>query len=86
MGQSSCLLPNFDGMTQVNSTDLAFAGASEQARMLAAGAITSTALTELYLERIARLDAEPVPPVCIAMSAQQLDRHLAARTRIPVSG
>lgn len=42
----------------MNSTDIAFAGAAEQARMLAAGAITSTALTELYLERIARLDAE----------------------------
>ena len=42
----------------MNSTDIAFAGAAEQARMLAAGTITSTALTEQYLERIARLDAE----------------------------
>jgi amidase len=42
----------------MDSTDIAFAGAAEQARMLGAGTITSTALTELYLERIARLDAE----------------------------
>jgi len=42
----------------VDATDLAFAGAAEQARMLAAGAITAPALVELYLERIARLDRE----------------------------
>jgi amidase len=42
----------------MNLTDIAFAGAAEQARMLAAGTITSTALTELYLERIACLDTE----------------------------
>ena len=42
----------------MDATDLAFAGAAEQARMLAAGAITAPALVELYLERIARLDRE----------------------------
>ena len=42
----------------MDATDLAFAGAAEQARMLAAGAITSPALVELYLERINRLDRE----------------------------
>lgn len=36
--------------------DLAFAGAAEQARLLAAGTITAPALLELYLERIARID------------------------------
>lgn len=42
----------------MDSIDLVFAGAAEQARMLAGGAITAPALTELYLERIARLDPE----------------------------
>jgi amidase len=42
----------------VDSTDLAFAGAAEQARRLAAGDITAPALLEIYLERIARLDPE----------------------------
>lgn len=42
----------------MDTTDLAFAGAAEQARMLAAGAITAPALLELYLDRIARLDRE----------------------------
>jgi amidase len=40
----------------MDPTDIAFAGAAEQARMLAAGAISAPALLELYLERIARLD------------------------------
>jgi amidase len=42
----------------VDVTDIAFAGAAEQARMLAAGAITAPALLELYLDRIARVDRE----------------------------
>jgi amidase len=42
----------------MDATDLAFAGAAAQARMLAAGAITAPALTELYLDRIARVDRE----------------------------
>jgi len=42
----------------VDPRDLAFAGAAEQARMLAAGSITAPELLELYLERIARLDPE----------------------------
>ncbi len=40
----------------MQSTDIAFAGAAEQARLLAAGAITAPALLDLYLDRIARLD------------------------------
>jgi amidase len=40
----------------VDVRDLAFAGAAEQARMLAAGTITAPALLEIYLDRIARLD------------------------------
>ncbi len=42
----------------MDATDLAFAGAAEQARMLAAGMITAPALVDLYLERISRLDRE----------------------------
>jgi amidase len=40
----------------VESTDLAFAGAAAQARLLAAGSISAPALLEVYLDRIARLD------------------------------
>ncbi len=46
-----------DTLPRVESTDLAFAGAAEQARLLAAGAITAPALLDLYLDRIARLDS-----------------------------
>ncbi|MCW1959806.1 MAG: amidase, partial [Mycobacterium sp.] len=42
----------------MDATDLAFAGAAEQARMLADGAITAPALLERYLERINRVDPE----------------------------
>lgn len=40
----------------MDDTEIAFAGAAEQARMLAAGATTAPALLELHLERIVRLD------------------------------
>ncbi|BBZ03290.1 putative amidase AmiB2 [Mycolicibacterium chitae] len=42
----------------MDSIELAFAGAAEQARLLAAGTVTAPALTDLYLERIARIDPE----------------------------
>jgi amidase len=42
----------------VDDRELAFAGAAEQARMLAAGAIAAPALLEVYLDRIARFDPE----------------------------
>jgi amidase len=38
--------------------DLAYAGAAEQARLLAAGTVTAPALLDVYLDRIARLDGE----------------------------
>ncbi|MET0456432.1 MAG: amidase [Mycobacterium sp.] len=38
--------------------DLAFTGAAEQARLLAAGTVTAPGLLEVYLDRIARLDRE----------------------------
>lgn len=42
----------------MDATDLAFAGAAEQARLLAAGTITAPALLERYLDRIGRIDRE----------------------------
>jgi amidase len=42
----------------MDTTDIAFAGAAEQARMLADGVITAPALLELYIERIARLNPQ----------------------------
>jgi amidase len=42
----------------VDSSDIAFAGAATQARMLADGELTAPELLEIYLERIARLDSE----------------------------
>ncbi|ORA09532.1 amidase [Mycobacterium asiaticum] len=42
----------------MDPSDLAFAGAAEQARMLADGEITAPVLLEVYLERIERLDSE----------------------------
>ena len=42
----------------MDATDIAFAGAAEQARMLAAGVITAPVLLERYLERIFRVDRE----------------------------
>lgn len=41
----------------VDPTDLAFAGAAAQARMLADGALTAPMLLEVYLQRIERLDS-----------------------------
>ena len=38
--------------------DLAYTGAAEQARLLAAGTVTAPALLDVYLDRIARLDGE----------------------------
>jgi hypothetical protein len=52
-------------------TTTAFAGAAEQVRMLASGATTSPELAELYLSRIARLDAH--------LNAYRVVRSVAAR-------
>jgi amidase len=42
----------------VDPREVAFAGAAEQARMLADGSITAPELLDVYLDRIARLDRE----------------------------
>jgi len=40
----------------MDATDLAYAGAARQAQLIAAGEVTSRELTEIVLERIARID------------------------------
>ncbi len=42
----------------MDASDVAFAGAAAQARMLADGELTAPELLEIYLERIARLDSQ----------------------------
>ena len=71
--------------------DLAFAGATEQARMLTAAAITAPALLEIYLDRIARLDPQLRSyRVVLADTARQealaAQRRLDAGERLPLLG
>ena len=75
----------------MDATDLAFAGAAEQARRLAAGSITSPALVELYLDRISRVDREVRSyRVVLAESARSEARTAQARLdageRLPLLG
>ena len=72
-------------------SDLAFAGAAEQARMLAAGTIIAPELLEVYLDRIARLDRELRSyRVVLADSARQEAAAAQARfdagERLPLLG
>ncbi|HEX2286024.1 MAG TPA: amidase [Mycobacterium sp.] len=75
----------------MDSGDLAFAGAAEQARMLADGAITAPELLELYLDRIKRLDPQLRSyRVVLADSARQeagvAQDRLNAGERLPLLG
>jgi amidase len=75
----------------VDPSDLAFAGAAEQARMLGDGTITAPALLEVYLERIARLDPQLRSyRVVLADSAREeataAQRRLDAGERLPLLG
>jgi amidase len=75
----------------MDSIELAFAGAAEHARMLRTGEVTAPALTELYLERIARLDPElRAYRVVLADSARAEALHaqvrLDAGERLPLLG
>lgn len=75
----------------MDSTEIAFAGAAEQARMLAAGAITAPDLLELYLERIARLDPElnafrTVMTQSARAEAVEAQRRLDAGERLALLG
>ena len=78
-------------MRWVDATDIAFAGAAEQARMLAAGTISAPALLELYLERISRVDRELRSyRVVMAASARReaatAQERLDAGERLPLLG
>ncbi|WP_167099091.1 amidase [Mycobacterium sp. DL592] len=72
-------------------TDIAFAGAAEQARMLVAGTITAPALLDLYLDRIARVDREVrAYRVVLAERARReaaaAQQRLDAGERLPLLG
>ena len=71
--------------------ELAFAGAAQQARMLADGTITAPALLDVYLERIGRLDPELRSyRVVLADSARKeaaaAQARLDAGERLPLLG
>ena len=75
----------------MDSIDLAFAGAAEQARLLATGAVTAPALTDLYLDRIARLDPElrayrVVFADAARAAAADAQERLDAGERLPLLG
>ncbi|MEO3761289.1 amidase [Mycobacterium sp. B14F4] len=75
----------------MDTSDIAFAGAAEQARMLAAGTITAPDLLQLYLDRIARLDpALRSYRVVLADSARReaavTQDRLDAGERLPLLG
>ncbi|EPQ48753.1 Amidase [Mycobacterium sp. 012931] len=61
----------------MDPSDLAFAGAAAQARMLADGEVTAPMLLEVYLERIERLDSE--------LRAYRVVRYDAAREEAEVA-
>jgi amidase len=75
----------------VHPSELAFAGAAEQAGMLAAGTITAPALLETYLERIARLDPQlrayrTVLADTARAEAAAAQQRLDAGERLPLLG
>ena len=75
----------------MDATTTAFAGAAKQARMLAAGDITSSGLLELYLERIAHLDGQlnayrTVRVDGARAEAVHAQRRLDAGERLPLLG
>lgn len=78
-------------MESTDPRELAFAGAAEQARMLAAGTITASALLAVYLERIARLDPQlrsyrVVLADTVRAEAAAAQQRLDAGERLPLLG
>jgi amidase len=75
----------------MDSTDLAFSGPARQAELVRAGEVTSRELTELYLERIERLDPElnayrtSMPERALA-EADQADGRRASGGERPLLG
>ncbi|MCB0949843.1 MAG: amidase [Mycobacterium sp.] len=75
----------------MNPDELAFAGAGQQARLLAAGAISAPALVELYLDRIAALDPvlrsyRVVMADSARLDAANAQSRLDAGERLPLLG
>jgi amidase len=75
----------------VDVRDVAFAGAAEQARMLAEGKITAPALLDIYLDRIARLDPQlnsfrVVLESSARQEAKDAQTRLDAGERLPLLG
>ena len=75
----------------MDDRELAFAGAAQQARMLADGTVTASGLLDVYLDRIARLDPElRAFRVVLADSARKqaaaAQARLDAGERLPLLG
>ena len=75
----------------MDTHELAFAGAAQQARMLADGAVTAPALLDVYLDRIGRLDPQlRAFRVVLADSARReaasAQERLDAGERLPLLG
>ena len=75
----------------MNPDELAFAGAGQQARLLAAGAVSAPDLVELYLDRIAALDPvlrcyRVVMADSARIEAAQAQSRLDAGERLPLLG
>lgn len=78
-------------LRRMDPRELAFAGAAEQARMLAAGSVTAPELVELYLDRIARIDPElrcyrTVLVESARAQARAAQTRLDAGERLPLLG
>ena len=65
----------------MDASDLAFAGAAEQARMLADGEVSAPELLEIYLERIARLDSQ-LRCYRVVLTDKARDEAYAAQDRL----
>jgi amidase len=65
----------------MDEREIAFAGAAQQARMLADGTVTAPALLDVYLRRIARLDPE-LRSYRVVMADRARDDAAAAQARL----
>ena len=65
----------------MDTSDLAFAGAATQARMLADGEVTAPELLEIYLDRIARLDSQ-LRCYRVVLTDKARDEAYAAQDRL----
>lgn len=65
----------------VDETDLAFAGAAQQARLLADGSVTAPTLLDVYLGRIARLDRD-LRSYRVVLDVSARKEALAAQARL----